>query len=68
MNKAEELLQKGRPGSDDQQSHGYLVDIGHPVFVWLVQPEASAWSLIKKEELGDALCDAQFLEDLLTTR
>ncbi|MEI7947540.1 MAG: hypothetical protein WCJ02_12640 [bacterium] len=62
MNKAKDLRLSGEEHSKEEQAKRYLVDIGHPIFVWLVQPETSSWALIKKEEMGNALCDAKFLE------
>jgi len=64
MNKAKHLLVSGEEHREEEQSRRYLVDIGHPKYVWLIQPEIASWSLIKKEEMGNALCDAQFLEQL----
>jgi hypothetical protein len=64
MNKAKHLLVSGEEQREEEQLRRYLVDIGHPIYVWLVQPETSSWSLIKKEEMGNALCDAQFFENL----
>ena len=64
MNKAKHLLLSGKEDGNEEQAKRYLVDIGHPEYVWLVQPETSSWLLIKKEEMGNALCDAQFLENL----
>ena len=64
MNKAEYLLLSGQTNKQGEQTRSFLVDIGHPHYVWWVQPETASWSLIKKEEMGNALCDAQFLERL----
>lgn len=65
MNKAKHLsLSRKEHGEEEEESRRFLVDIGHPIYVWLVQPETSSWSLIKKEEMGNALCDAQFLKQL----
>lgn len=64
MNKAKHLVLSGKEHGQEKLAKRFLVDIGHPKYVWLVQPENSSWSLIKKEEMGDALCDAQFLESL----
>ena len=64
MNKTKHLLVSDQEHSGEEQSKRYLVDIGHPIYVWLFQPETSSWSLIKKEEMGNALCDAQFLKQL----
>lgn len=44
---------------------GTLVDIGHPRYVWLVELTTKSWTLVRKEELGDALCDARFLASLM---
>ena len=62
MNKAKHLSLRGEEQRKKQQSKRFLVDIGHPIYVWLIQPETSSWALIKKEEMGNALCDAKFLE------
>lgn len=64
MNKAKHLLVSDEEHSKEEPAKRYLVDIGHPKYVWLVQPETSSWALIKKEEMGNALCDAKFLEQL----
>ena len=64
MNKANLSLSRKEHGEEEEESRRFLVDIGHPIYVWLIQPETSSWSLIKKEEMGNALCDAQFLEQL----
>jgi len=37
------------------------IDIGHPDFVGLVEPDTAFWSLIEKEKLGEALCDSSLL-------
>ena len=37
------------------------VSIGHPKYVGLVDPETAFWSLIKKEMLGDVICDPAFM-------
>ncbi len=63
MNKAVVLSDKDH--CEAEQTKRFLVDIKHPKYVWLVQLETASWSLIKKEELGDALCDARFLERFL---
>lgn len=62
MNKAVLLSDKDHRAEGDTKR--FLVDIKHPEYVWLVQPGTASWSLIKKEEMGDALCDARFLEQL----
>ena len=67
MKKAKHLSLSGEEHNEEAQPKRFLVDIGHPEYVWLIQPEISSWSLIKKEEMGNALCDAQFLERLLHT-
>ena len=64
MNKAGHLLLSDKAHHEVEQAKRYLVDIKHPKYVWLVQPGTASWSLINKEELGDALCDALFLENL----
>ncbi len=66
MNKAEQLLLNDKDPRAEGETKCLLVDIQHPKYVWLVQLGTASWSLIKKEELGDALCDAQFLEQLAT--
>lgn len=37
------------------------IDIGHPDYLGLVDPDTAFWSLIKKDKLGDALTDGSFL-------
>jgi uncharacterized protein len=37
------------------------IDIGHPDYVGLVDPDTAFWSLIKRDRLGDALTDGSFL-------
>jgi uncharacterized protein len=37
------------------------IDIGHPKFVGLVEPDTAFWSLIEKDKLGHALCDGKLL-------
>ncbi len=62
MNKA--VMLSDKENREAKQEKRFLVDIKHPEYVWLVQPGTASWSLIKKEELGEALCDAHFLEQL----
>jgi hypothetical protein len=62
MNKA--MMLRDKDHCEVKKTKRFLVDIKHPKYVWLVQPETATWSLIKKEELGNALCDAHFLEQL----
>lgn len=62
MNKA--VMLRDKEHCEAEQTKRFLVDIKHPEYVWLVQLGTASWSLIKKEELGDALCDACFLEQL----
>ena len=62
MNRA--VILRDKEHHEARQTKRFLVDIKHPKYVWLVQPGTASWSLIKKEELGDALCDARFLEQL----
>lgn len=38
------------------------VDIGHPEYVALIEPDSAFWSLVKKEKLGHALTDSSFLD------
>ncbi|VAX17332.1 radical SAM protein [hydrothermal vent metagenome] len=38
------------------------VDIGHSEYMGLVDPDSAFWSLIRKEKLGDALTDGNFLK------
>jgi uncharacterized protein len=38
------------------------VDIGHPEYMALIEPDAAFWSLVKKEKLGHALTDSSFLD------
>ena len=37
------------------------IDIGHPDYIGLLDPDAAFWSLVKKEELGAALTEGPFL-------
>lgn len=39
-----------------------LVDIDHPEYVGLVEPDCAFWSLVKKEMVGDLFCDKKLLE------
>jgi len=38
------------------------LDIGHPEFMALVAPDTAYWSLVKRENLDDALCQGPILE------
>jgi len=38
------------------------IDIGHPVYVGLIDPDAAFWSLVKKDKLADAFSDGAFLK------
>lgn len=38
------------------------IDIGHPVYVGLIDPDTAFWSLVKKDKLADALSDGDFLK------
>jgi len=64
MNKA--VMLRDKDHCEVKQTKRFLVDIQHPKYVWLVQPGTASWLLIKKEELGEALCDVRFLEQLAT--
>jgi len=37
------------------------IDIGHPLYLGLLDPDTAFWSLIKKERVGDALVEGPFL-------
>ncbi len=37
------------------------IDIGHPEYIGLVEPDTAFWSLVRREKLGDALTSASFL-------
>lgn len=39
------------------------IDIGHPVYVGLIDPDTAFWSLVKKERLADALADSSLLRE-----
>ncbi len=41
------------------------IDIGHPDYVGLVEPNTAFWSLIEKDKLGEALCDSSLLSQYL---
>ncbi|MCL4506867.1 MAG: peptide-modifying radical SAM enzyme CbpB [Chloroflexi bacterium] len=38
------------------------IDIGHPDYVGLVDPDTAFWALVKKDKLPDALTDGSFLQ------
>ena len=38
------------------------IDIGHPEYIALVDPDTAFWSLIKKDKLGEALTSGSFME------
>jgi uncharacterized protein len=38
------------------------VDIGHPEYLAVVEPDSAFWALVKKEKLGHALTDSAFLD------
>jgi len=38
------------------------VNIGHPEYLALIEPDSAFWALVKKDKLGHALTDASFLE------
>ncbi len=37
------------------------IDIGHPVYVALIDPDTAFWSLVKKNKLAETLTDSSFL-------
>lgn len=38
-----------------------LIDIGHPEYIGLVDPDTAFWALIEKNKIGKALTDSSFL-------
>jgi uncharacterized protein len=38
------------------------IDIGHPEYIALLDPDTAFWSLIKKDKLGEALTSGSFME------
>ena len=38
------------------------LDIGHPQYIGLIDPDTAFWALIKKDELGHALTEGTFLQ------
>jgi uncharacterized protein len=44
------------------------VDIGHPEYIGLVDPDSAFWSLVKKEKLGEALTGGEFLKSFREKR
>jgi uncharacterized protein len=39
-----------------------LMDIGHPDYMGIVEPDAAFWSLVKKDKIGEALTNSALLE------
>jgi len=39
------------------------IDIGHPNYMALLDPDAAFWSLVKKEKLAEALADSSLLKE-----
>lgn len=39
------------------------IDIGHPDYIGLIDPDTAFWSLVKKDKLADALSDGSFLKE-----
>ena len=39
-----------------------VIDIGHPDYVALLDPDTAFWSLLKKDKLGEALTSGSFME------
>lgn len=37
------------------------IDIGHPLYVGLIDPDTAFWSLVKKDKIADALIEGPFL-------
>jgi uncharacterized protein len=38
------------------------IDVGHPEYIALLDPDTAFWSLIKKDKLGEALTSGSFME------
>lgn len=45
-----------------------VVDIEHPDYVGLLDPDAAFWSLVKKEKVGEALTTGSLLEEFRSKR
>ncbi len=45
-----------------------IVDIGHPEYVGLLDPDSAFWSLVKKAKIGDALSGSALYEQFLEKR
>lgn len=41
------------------------IDIGHPAYIGLIDPDTAFWSLIKKERLADAFTDGPFQREYM---
>ena len=61
MNKIKNLTSDGIHFNTGAGPHFMPVDIGHPKFIALLEPDTAFWSLIEKDKLGHALCDGRFL-------
>ncbi len=45
-----------------------VVEIGHPEYVGLLDPDSAFWSLVKKEKVGEALTGSALLEEFRSKR
>ncbi len=40
-----------------------IIDIGHPDYLGMVEPESAFWSLVRKDRTGHALTDSSLLKE-----
>jgi uncharacterized protein len=45
-----------------------IIDIGHPDYLGMVEPESAFWSLVRKDRMGYALTESSLLEDFREKR